>query len=214
MKINADAVSEGGTLSEQDRVGSTTPVKSTQTTLAPPPVRPISSIATSKERKVWMSQRRIQVRAIMLRLLALAAFLIWPRQQTAGELFQKSADQGYGSAQNNLGVVYENGQGVSKDLGRAAELYQKAADQGNASAQKNLGVLYENGQGVPKDLGRAAELYQKAADQGYARAQYNLGTLYQDGGGVPKDLGKARELYRKAANQGYAPAITQLKALP
>src|SRR5262249_21354830 len=160
---------------EQDRVAtakdSTTPVKSTQTTPVPPPVRSISSITASKERKVWMSRRRILVRATMLLLLPLAGFLIWPRQQTAAELYQKAADQGYASAQYNLGVVYKNGQGVPKDLGRAAELYQKAADQGDASAQNNLGVLYENGQGVPKDLGRAAELYQKAADQGDASAQ-------------------------------------------
>ena len=124
-----------------------------------------------------MSRRRIQVSAIMLRLLALAAFLIWPRQQTAGELFQKSADQGYGSAQNNLGVVYENGQGVPKDLGRAAELYQKAADQGYARAQYNLGTLYQDGDGVPKDLGKARELYQKAANQGYAPAITQLKAL-------------------------------------
>src|SRR4029077_15978178 len=31
------------------------------------------------------------------------------------------------------------GEGVPKDLGRAAELFQKAADQGNADAQNNLG---------------------------------------------------------------------------
>ena len=81
------------------------------------------------------------------------------------------------------GWLYENGQGVPKDLAKAAELYQKAADQGSADAQNNLGVLYANGQGVPKDLRKAAELYQKAADQGYANAQNNLGVLYANGAG-------------------------------
>jgi hypothetical protein len=80
--------------------------------------------------------------------------------------YQKAADQGDAVAQNNLGWFYENGQGVQKDLRKAAELYQKAADQGYARAQNNLGWLYENGQGVQKDLRKAAELYQKAADQG------------------------------------------------
>ena len=71
-------------------------------------------------------------------------------------------------AQSNLGWLYQSGQGVPKDLGKAAELYQKAADQGNVFAQNNLGLLYQSGEGVPKDLRKAAELYQKAADQGNA----------------------------------------------
>jgi TPR repeat protein/uncharacterized RDD family membrane protein YckC len=117
---------------------------------------------------------------------------------------QKAANQGNAMAQNNLGWLYQNGEGVPKDLGKAAELYQKAADQGNAFGQNNLGWLYRNGEGVPKDLGKAAELYQKAADQGNVLGQNNLGWLYQNGEGVPKDLGKAAELYQKAADQGNA----------
>jgi hypothetical protein len=93
------------------------------------------------------------------------------------ELYQKAADQEDAVAQNNLGWLYENGQGVQKDLRKAAELYQKAADQGYARAQNNLGWLYENGQGVQKDLRKAAELYKKAADQGSDVANANLKRL-------------------------------------
>jgi uncharacterized RDD family membrane protein YckC len=141
---------------------------------------------------------------------------------------QKAADQGNARAQNDLGWLYENGQGVPKDLGKAADLYQKAADQGDADAQFNLGNLYRDGRGVPQDSEKAielyrkatdgyqkvadqkfreaAELYQKAADQGDADAQFNLGCLYQNGQGVPKDLEKAAKLYREAADQGHAAA--------
>ena len=115
--------------------------------------------------------------------------------------------------QNDLGLLYQNGQGVPKDLVKAAELYQKAADQGNAAARNNLGLLYQNGQGVPKDLRKAAELYQKAANQGNAAAQNNLGWLYENGQGVPKDLKKAAELYQKAADQGNAAAQNNLGSL-
>src|SRR6266496_2177474 len=151
----------------------------------------------------------------------------------AVELYQKAADQGNqsaieklnklstpaepkltdqedASAQFNLGVQYQYGRGVPKDLRAAAELYQKAADQGNAAAQNNLGALYETGQGVPKDLAKAAALYQKAADQGYAQAQNKLGQFYYKGLGVPKDLGKSLELCQKAANQGNADAQNHL----
>ena len=132
---------------------------------------------------------------------------IWGKQQN---FTRKRPTKEYALAQLNLGWLYQNGQGVPKDLGKAAELYQKAADQGDGAA---LGWLYQNGQGVPKDLGKAAELYQRAADQGYAFAQNNLGWLYENGQGVPKDLAKAAELYQKAANHGYEPAIANLKRL-
>src|SRR5262245_5734129 len=172
MKIDADAASEGGTLSQQDRVAtgtdSTTPVKSTQTTPAAPPVPSISSLAALKQRKVWTTQCRILViSAIALLLFALAGLLIWLGRPNAADLLQKAADQGDSDAQTHLGQLYEKGEGVPKDLGKAAELYKKAADQGNEFAQFFLGWLYQKGEGVPKDLGKAAELWQKAADQGH-----------------------------------------------
>ena len=88
--------------------------------------------------------------------------------------YQSAADQEHPRAQYNLGVMYENGQGVEKNLQKAAELYQKAADQGDPNSQCNLGFMYSNGQGVEKNLQKAAELYQKAADQGLEVAKNNL----------------------------------------
>ncbi len=110
-------------------------------------------------------------------------------------------------------MSYASGEGVPKDLGKAAELFQKAADQGDLKAQYNLGVCYASGEGVPKDLGKAAELFQKAADQGYPKAQYELGMSYRNGEGVPKDLGKAAELFKKAADQGDVQAQYELRFL-
>ncbi|PMG31544.1 hypothetical protein BCU94_07345 [Shewanella sp. 10N.286.52.C2] len=56
-------------------------------------------------------------------------------------LFKSAAEQGYVDAQFNLGVIYGNGQGVTKDDKQAVAWYRKAADQGNASAQSKLGVM-------------------------------------------------------------------------
>src|SRR5262245_39820250 len=192
-----------------------TPVKPTQTTesrRAIPPVASISAIAALKEPAVWRRKRLIIVTAVaatVILLLAITGLFTRPhpfRKVVDIANYQKAADQGNAAAQNNLGVQYENGQGVTKDLGKAAELYQKAADQGDATAQRHLGFLYENGQGVAKDLGKAAELYQKAADQGEAWAQNNLSGLYQHRQVVTKDSRKAAELYEKAADQGHAAA--------
>src|SRR5215831_10534046 len=129
-------------------MNATTPVKSTQTTPVTPPVPSTSSIAASKGPKGWIIRRRILVSAIVLLLF--------------GPAEAQSADQEKAAMNFNLGLRYQAGEGVPKDLSKAAELYQKAADQGNADAQASLGFLYAQGEGVPKDLSKAAELYQKA----------------------------------------------------
>ncbi len=62
---------------------------------------------------------------------------------------QKAAEQGYAIAQNNLGALYENGQGVAKDAGQAIAWYRKAADQGLALlAQNNLAAFEASSSGV------------------------------------------------------------------
>ncbi len=116
--------------------------------------------------------------------------------------------------QNNLGHMYQTGQGVTKDLKKAAEWYQKAADQGYAVAQSNLGLMYLDGQGVIKDLKKAAEWIQKAANQGNVNAQCSLGFMYKKGEGVPKDLKQAAEWFQKAADQGDVEAQSNLNAMP
>jgi hypothetical protein len=191
----------------------TPPVKSTQTTQsqpAIPPVASISAIAASKEPAVWRRKRLIIVSAVgatAILLLAITWSLTRPHPSVGPSEPSKPAepkltDQGDAAAQFNLGVKYNYGRGVPKDLEKAAAFYQKAADQGHADAQNNLAALYENGQGVPKDWSKAAELCKKAADQGNAAAQNHLGWLYRNGQGVPKDLGKAVELYQQAADHG------------
>ena len=100
---------------------------------------------------------------------------------------KKDAESGDAEAQNNLGVMYNKGLGVSEDYAEAVKWYRLAADQGYADAQCNLGVMYDNGQGVPQDYAEAVKWYRLAADQGDAGAQSNLGVMYSDGQGVPQD---------------------------
>ena len=61
------------------------------------------------------------------------------------------AEQGFTGAQYNLGLMYDNGKGVTQDYKEAVKWYGKAAEQGYAKAQNNLGSMYENGQGVTQD---------------------------------------------------------------
>src|SRR5437867_9161069 len=62
-------------------------------------------------------------------------------------------------AQNQLGEMYEHGNGVPRDFAKAARWYRLAAEQGMAPAQLNLGTLYENGQGVAQSYAEAARWY-------------------------------------------------------
>jgi len=49
-----------------------------------------------------------------------------------------AANQGSSYAQNYLGIMYEEGKGVTQDYNQAISWYQKAADQGNSDARTNL----------------------------------------------------------------------------
>ena len=117
--------------------------------------------------------------------------------------WQPIAEQGDPNAQYNLGLLYAKGQGVSRDLAKAAEWYHKAADQGVPAAEYNLGVMYSNGEGVPQDTSTARKWFLKAAQKGIGVAQDSLGSIY-DEGKAPQDYSEAEKWYRKAAEQGVA----------
>ena len=116
-------------------------------------------------------------------------------------------EQGDAVAQNNLGAVYYNGQGVPQDYVQARQWYEKAAAQGDANAQNSLGLLYHNGQGVPQDYTKARQWYEKAAAQGDAYAQFNLGVLYYKGQGVLHDYVQAHMWSSLAAANGNKKAV-------
>lgn len=117
--------------------------------------------------------------------------------------YERAAKAGSVSAMNNLGVMYEYGQGVEASPEIAVAFYQKAADRGSIIAVTNLACCYENGRGgLDKNYEKAAELYRKAAQSGNARAMNNLGYMYESGYGVAKSLETAIEWYEKAAAAG------------
>ena len=95
---------------------------------------------------------------------------------TALRLFRSLADLGDAFAQDDLGVMYDNGQGVPQDFAEALKWYRLAANQGDAGGQANLGLMYAAGHGVPQDYAEAVKWLRLAADQGDAAAQYNLGS--------------------------------------
>jgi len=53
--------------------------------------------------------------------------------------------QGDPRAENNIGVLFENGWGIPQDFEKAARWYRRAAEQGHHWAKKNLADLVERG---------------------------------------------------------------------
>ena len=84
------------------------------------------------------------------------------------------AEKGDARAQFNLGLMYQNGQGVAKDEVEAVKWYRKAADQGNAFAQNNLGVMYANGLGVEEDDVEAYKWFLLSGAQGTEQAKEKI----------------------------------------
>ena len=57
-----------------------------------------------------------------------AAYGVSKNYHAAAVWYKKAADQGHKDAQYNLGVCYQNGQGVPRDKKRAADLFEQAAN--------------------------------------------------------------------------------------
>ena len=75
--------------------------------------------------------------------------------------------------------MYDFGEGVTKNLSKAAYWFEKAALQGPVGAQFMLASMYYYGGGVKKDHSKAAYWFEKAALQDQPDAQYNLAMMYE-----------------------------------
>ena len=131
----------------------------------------------------------------------------WYRK--AAEGFRKAAEQGDARAAKELGGMYEDGRGVTKNPAeaekwyrKAADLYRVAAEQGDSEAQMYLGLLYYDGKGMEKDEVEAFKWYLKAAEQGLMWGQLFVGYGYALGHGVDEDKAEAVKWFRLAADQG------------
>jgi TPR repeat protein len=84
---------------------------------------------------------------------------------TALRFLRPLAEQGNARAQYNLGIMYDNGEGVPENDAEAVKWYRLAADQGLAFAQSGLGLMYANGKGLPRDYAEGYKWLALAAAQ-------------------------------------------------
>lgn len=125
---------------------------------------------------------------------------------TALRLWRPLAEQGNARAQNNLGVMYENGKGVAQDINEAVRWYRLAAVQGYSGAQYDLGLAYAIGRGgVRRDPVRAYMWFSLAAQS----LSGDTGTLVAQtrdvfaGAMTPAQIDEAAELARMCLASNY-----------
>ena len=112
---------------------------------------------------------------------------------TSLEQYREAAQAGDPVAQNALGLLYKNGDGVPLNRKEAMEWFAKAAYRGNAEAMCNMGDMWvdlsEFGDFEPGEkehkyyaetIAKAAAYYRKAAEKGLPRAQYELARCYDN----------------------------------
>ena len=98
--------------------------------------------------------------------------------------YQKAAAQGDSRADNALGVLYENGDGVEQSDEKAFQCYRRSAERGNGDGMANLAWAYEFGVGTRPQPEKAADLYRRALERNENIPVYGyLGELYALGMG-------------------------------
>ena len=120
---------------------------------------------------------------------------------TALQEWRPIADQGDADAQFNLGLMYDNGQGVPQDYAEAFKLYRLAAEKGFAAAQTNIGFMYDKGQGVLQNNVIAHMWYNLGAANGHKLGGTNRDDLAKQM--TPAAIEKAQAMARECMDSGY-----------
>ncbi|XP_014779745.1 uncharacterized protein LOC106875932 isoform X2 [Octopus bimaculoides] len=114
--------------------------------------------------------------------------------------WKQSAELGYSKSSFNLGLCYDQGTGVERNIKKAVKYYTDAADQDHCGALFNLAVLHLHGKVANKSQGKseAIKLLLKAANLGYPLAKTYLGVHYIE---ETSDFSQAVQLFTEAAKQ-------------
>jgi len=116
--------------------------------------------------------------------------------------FEQGPQGGSAQAMDDLGWLYESGNGVNRDRVRALSLFNDAAKRGSAEGMYHLGVVYHEGLGVQKDLATACQWFIHAAAENDPYAETEAGFCYYNGTGVAQDHEAAFNSFVKAGQAG------------
>jgi TPR repeat protein len=121
--------------------------------------------------------------------------LVKRSRKKAAQWFRRAAEHGLSPAQNTLGVILSNGDGVRKDVDEALSWLRRAFHAGDACAAQNIAITYRQ----IGDLRTAVKWFRKSADAGDGDALIQLGIHYYWGKGVRKNPKAAMRCFRAAS---------------
>ncbi len=133
----------------------------------------------------------------------------------AHAIYLSLANQNDAKACYNLGLMYHDGDGVTKNLDEAVKWYTKSADLNYKEAQYMLASLVFQRQIQSITYQQAVSYYEQAAQQGHVKSQLNLGMLYFRGDVIAQDMAAAVKWLNLAASnnsseaQGYMANLYQ-----
>lgn len=133
--------------------------------------------------------------------------------ETAFNLYENCAFQGYSLAEVELGRMYSKGICIRQSYVKAMNMLHHAYQKGNPNAAHLLSEFFAKGYGVQANAKQASKLLEFAALRGHLHAQFSLGELYYDGRGVIQDRIQARFWFGIAANYGLLEAHQRIKQL-
>lgn len=114
--------------------------------------------------------------------------------QEAIAWWEKSGEQGYLAAQENLVYIHNSDKESTADFNKFLYWLKKASHQGSADMQFLLAYMYSSGEKIVKDEKKAFYWASKASEQNHSNAQFILGYMYCHAFGVAQDLNKCASL--------------------
>lgn len=133
----------------------------------------------------------------------------------AHAIYLSLANQNDAKACYNLGLMSQNGDGVTQSMDEAVRWYTKSADLGYKEAQYTLGSLVFQRMIQSITYPQAVTYYELAAKQGHVKSQLNLGMLHLRGEVIAQDMPAAVHWLSLAASnnsseaQGYLAELYQ-----
>ena len=131
--------------------------------------------------------------------------------ETAAKLYLKAYKSGNMLATLFLGLIFEQGIGVSVDFDKARYYYELGINNDITQCYTRLGIMYLEGEGVKQDYKKALDYFNKGKDLGdSSEACLWLGYMYENGLGVKQNNKFAIKFYEVAAFGGNVNAQFQL----
>ncbi len=122
-------------------------------------------------------------------------------------VYQAQCESPGGSmACNNLGLLYENGDGVERNPATAVELYARSCASDNEIGCFNQARAVERGIGGPPDPARARELFEPLCKDDPLESCHWLSRLLRNPAAGTPDPERAAALAKSSCQKGYPPA--------